>query len=462
MALPTLAAPRRLLLLSLLCLGAGFPSTQKQGTRLLQFGLPLAAASSSRKPPAARAAVAVSASPPPASDSAAAGSAGTDGGNSNPGPDAVSSQQDPQQQSSNGGSGAGGAAGPDTAAGAGTQAAGSGSRAQTTPVAASSRQECADVPVTSTQLELAGMAQVIVTGVVLAAGAGAGHCYPNGTLVPMPDDGSSSTGASSSSSTPTSYILLGLQCVHKGLVRCRQHEGDGGDCLILVEAPVLPDSQPCALTGAQRYMFFLQPADPASGDQQQQAAGSSSSSSGSGPQQCPGLYYAQFQRAYHTIRRPLGGTGCAFYPAFPPPGDMVHQLGGVCQGSEARCTLDRCDPAVTRSPCANDTAAVCDLKTCAGKFMYFNAIFPDETCYEMYSYVTSGLPVNCYGQRYINNRIREIELQQALANATAAGRAGADAAGGAGGAAGGGGGAGAGQGGQGAAASDYYGGSGGA
>lgn len=94
--------------------------------------------------------------------------------------------------------------------------------------------------------------------------------------------------------------------------------------------------------------------------------------------------------------------------------------------------------------------------------MYFNAIFPDETCYEMYSYVTSGLPVNCYGQRYINNRIREIELQQALANATAAGRAGADAAGGAGGAAGGGGGAGAGQGGQGAAASDYYGGSGGA
>ena len=55
----------------------------------------------------------------------------------------------------------------------------------------------------------------LAAGVVLAAGAGAGHCYPNGTLVPMPDDGSSSTGASSSSSTPTSYILLGLQCVHK-------------------------------------------------------------------------------------------------------------------------------------------------------------------------------------------------------------------------------------------------------
>ncbi len=64
--------------------------------------------------------------------------------------------------------------------------------------------------------------------------------------------------------------------------------------------------------------------------------------------------------------------------------------------------------------------------------MYFNAIFPDETCYEMYSYVTSGLPVNCYGQRYINNRIREIELQQALANATAGGRAGGSGVAGAG------------------------------
>lgn len=53
--------------------------------------------------------------------------------------------------------------------------------------------------------------------------------------------------------------------------------------------------------------------------------------------------------------------------------------------------------------------------------MYYNAIMPSETCYELYTYRTSGLPVNCYGQRYINNRIREIELQQALANATEAG-----------------------------------------
>lgn len=49
-----------------------------------------------------------------------------------------------------------------------------------------------------------------------------------------------------------------LQCVHKGLVRCRANDADSGDCLILVEAPVMADSAPCALTAGQRYMVFLQ------------------------------------------------------------------------------------------------------------------------------------------------------------------------------------------------------------
>ncbi|EFJ41707.1 hypothetical protein VOLCADRAFT_119636 [Volvox carteri f. nagariensis] len=214
------------------------------------------------------------------------------------------------------------------------------------------REECADIPISTSQLGLANMAELIVTG-----------------------------------------------CVHKGLVRCRNNTDDLGDCLLLVEAPVLPDSAPCALTGGQRYMFFLQ-AQP-------------------GP--CDGYYYAMFQRAYHSIRRPLGGTGCTFYPDFPEASDMVTRINSQCSGNAAAtCSLDRCDPRVTRSPCANDTTTRCDLKQCAGKFMYYNAIMPSETCYELYTYRTSGLPVNCYGQRYINNRIREIELQQALANATAA------------------------------------------
>lgn len=33
-----------------------------------------------------------------------------------------------------------------------------------------------------------------------------------------------------------------------------------------------------------------------------------------------------FQRAYHTIRRPLGGTGCTFYPTFPVADDMIAQV----------------------------------------------------------------------------------------------------------------------------------------
>ncbi|KAG2487958.1 hypothetical protein HYH03_013537, partial [Edaphochlamys debaryana] len=107
-------------------------------------------------------------------------------------------------------------------------------------------------------------------------------------------------------------------------------------------------------------------------------------------------------------------------------------INGRCApAASARCEVDRCAPGVTRSPCGNDTATACELKTCKGKYMYYNAIMPEETCYELYTYRTSGLPVNCYGQRYISNRIREIELQQALANAT--GGAGAGGTGKAGG-----------------------------
>ncbi|GFR40537.1 hypothetical protein Agub_g1110, partial [Astrephomene gubernaculifera] len=112
------------------------------------------------------------------------------------------------------------------------------------------RQECSDVPVSTSQLELAKRADIIVTGVVLAAGAGSGLCHDNGTLVPLPDS------PSTKSSSGTSFVLVGLQCVHRGLVRCRTNTEDAGDCLLLLEAPVLADSVPCALTGGQRYMFF--------------------------------------------------------------------------------------------------------------------------------------------------------------------------------------------------------------
>ncbi|GIL42610.1 hypothetical protein Vafri_556 [Volvox africanus] len=136
---------------------------------------------------------------------------------------------------------------------------------QPQPTPAIVRQECADVPISTSQLELANMAELIVTGVVLAAGAGSGVCHPNGTLTPMPDDLSNSApGGADPPQSPkrppsnSSFVLVGLQCTHKGLVRCRNNSDDLGDCLVLVEAPVLPDSAPCALTGGQRYMFFLQ------------------------------------------------------------------------------------------------------------------------------------------------------------------------------------------------------------
>lgn len=190
------------------------------------------------------------------------------------------------------------------------------------------------------------------------------------------------------------------------------------------------------------------------------------------------------------------------------PVQVKGQCGGTGQPAAAACSVDSCSPYITRSPCANDTATSCALKTCPGKYMYFNAILPQvsnrvqracmhaaprmirawppvhaymcklrenppahaclvpmqhgrdgdgmpqqslgqslpcvgdsaplsqsllrmpacldlqETCYELYTYQTSGLPVNCYGQRYINNRIAQLAAAQAqreaMANATAA------------------------------------------
>ncbi|PNH12296.1 hypothetical protein TSOC_000758 [Tetrabaena socialis] len=195
--------------------------------------------------------------------------------------------------------------------------------------------------------------------------------------------------------------------------------------------PVLPDSEPCALTGGQRYMFFLQVGqrgDREGAEAQHDIRMNSNLAITRGaktimaqPGDCPGYYFAMFSRAYHTIRRPLGGTGCAFYPGFPVVEDMITRVNGQCSEEDRTvpCDVDRCDPLITKSPCANDTNCECDLKLCGGKYMYYNAILPSERCYELYTYKTSGLPVNCYGQRYINNRIREIELQQALANMTA-------------------------------------------
>lgn len=67
------------------------------------------------------------------------------------------------------------------------------------------------------------------------------------------------------------------------------------------------------------------------------------------------------------------------------------------------------------------------MTACHGREACRACLEPQETCYELYTYKTSGLPVNCYGQRYINNRIAQLAAAQAqreaMANATAADRA---------------------------------------
>lgn len=49
-------------------------------------------------------------------------------------------------------------------------------------------------------------------GIALAAGPGTSVCYPNGTLAPAVAD--VAKGAFN-----TSFVVLGLQCVHKGMIK---------------------------------------------------------------------------------------------------------------------------------------------------------------------------------------------------------------------------------------------------
>lgn len=91
-----------------------------------------------------------------------------------------------------------------------------------------------------------------VAGIAIAAGPGHGVCADDGALTASIDN--STTGSGSG----TNFVLVGLQCVHKGLVRCRENSEDVQDCLVLLEVPVHADAAPCSLAQGGRYVFFMQ------------------------------------------------------------------------------------------------------------------------------------------------------------------------------------------------------------
>lgn len=49
--------------------------------------------------------------------------------------------------------------------------------------------------------------------------------------------------------------------------------------------------------------------------------------------------------------------------------DMVQRLKSQCQ-KPVGCPVNKCSPAITQSPCANDTMVDCNLKSCQGKYMW--------------------------------------------------------------------------------------------
>ncbi|MEW5301789.1 MAG: hypothetical protein WDW38_008420 [Sanguina aurantia] len=168
----------------------------------------------------------------------------------------------------------------------------------------------------------------VAAGVAVAAGPGVGVCNSDGSLVPVFDN---------RTRPATNFVVLGIQCVNKGLVHCRENAEDTQDCLIVIELPVQPLAAPCGLSEGGRYMFMLK----------------------AKPNACGGVYQSYYAAVEETIRPPLGGTGCTYYPTFAPVN-------------------------------------------------------------EMYTWRTSGLPVNCYGRNYITNRITAIQAANATAAASAA------------------------------------------
>lgn len=289
-----------------------------------------------------------------------------------------------------------------------------------TPRPTAAVSDCPDVSIKYSTKQLAERASVVATGVVIGAGPGTGACH----LPPVPPTADRRVVMTLEPNITTAsgknFLVVVLQCIHKGLVRCRNNPADGRTCVVLVEAPALEDSTPCVLRPKQRLMFFLEP----------RRAVASALSGGAAATTCAGHYTTTYKQIFHSVRRPLGGAGCTPYPCYLDPDDMTKRLSQECVGPLDSCddvgdvcalqpeaastlplsnsTSSADDAAGALSPCAGDPTLMCAVKACPGKWMFHNAILPSGTCYPVYSYATSGFPTNCFGSRYLSYRLHQI------------------------------------------------------
>ncbi|KAI8475399.1 MAG: hypothetical protein J3K34DRAFT_456307 [Monoraphidium minutum] len=314
--------------------------------------------------------------------------------------------------------------------------------------AAGPAPDCADpaaLKAAGGELFPASEAEIIVTGTVVTAGAGAARCAANGTAVA--DYGPSGVADGGG----RLLALVSVTCVNKGAVVCRGGAGGGagaafGECLLLVEAA--PSDAACAVAAGARYTLLLSgpPADlrpeitAAGEDGGNRTSGGAADELDESRSSCADGRYATaapLLPLFHSIRPTLGTGGCAPYPSFPAASPDAPRNGTLARallsaGGAARCAGDPC--AAEGVGCAAGSGVACVTKAAEGRVAVHNLVLPGGACTPAYIDLVTGLPAAFGCDTRIQAAARRGRRAAAIAESGAAGNPSASAALGSGGA----------------------------
>lgn len=243
--------------------------------------------------------------------------------------------------------------------------------------------DCSNPTVADLDLLLPRNSPIIVSGTLVAAGAGGGECVvtntTNGTVI-------GDLKASLNSNASTNVMLVAVTCVHKGVLTCRNNQNDDKTvgCAILVES--IQSEETCGLVQGGRYMFFISKEGHMDKDTGKLIAKPAKG--------CPGYYYTAYKTITQSVRAPISTNAyCIPFPAFPDPEKDFKAAMTQC-ASPATCAGDPC----ANNPCANSTAVECIPKLCSGKTMFGTYRFGKETCTPTLLDKSTGLPTTaCLG-----------------------------------------------------------------
>eukprot|EP00879_Flechtneria_rotunda_P000823 GHRR01000947.1.p1 GENE.GHRR01000947.1~~GHRR01000947.1.p1 ORF type:complete len:394 (+),score=69.23 GHRR01000947.1:168-1349(+) len=260
--------------------------------------------------------------------------------------------------------------------------------------------DCAEPSRVNLSVSLAMSADIVVTGLVVAAGPAALVCAPaNASLatlaslektnVPKTDLLVDYTGKETAGDNST-ILLVSVQCVHKGALACRRNTVDAGGvvdslgrCVVAVKVPPQSSSKndklpPCSISPGFRYTMLLNSAAVAD---------------------CDGAYNIANAKVVDSIRPHLGFSQCMPYPTWPSQNTDVKGDGlaslisktcpGAASAKRSKCTIDPCKEA----ECPLGAAITCVSKSCEGRYMMGGMATKTEACTAVFFSNYTGLPM---------------------------------------------------------------------